>query len=157
MSRRPLLLVCGSALSMMLASSVEASVQPPPPAFIDELAKQIVPTPTTSSFERYVAAFADDLTVSIDGKQIAASKADWVAAERPRLGKVDRFVVGFAEGYDALLVIERYDDRSNLPSSPTMLFDPRYKARAVRYAVGSDHLIHSIQIVQTDGIFQVPK
>jgi hypothetical protein len=27
----------------------------------------------------------------------------------------------------------------------------------VRYAVGSDHLVHNIQIVQTDGILQAPK
>ena len=142
---------------MSLASIVAASPPPPPPAFIDELAKRIVPTPTTSSFDYYIAAFADDLTVTVDGKQIAATKAVWVSAERHKLGKTDRFVVGFAEGYDAVLVVDRYDDRSDLPSSPTMLFDPRYKARALRYAVGPDHLVHNIEIVQTDGLLQVPR
>jgi len=142
---------------MLFASTIRASVAPAPPSFIDDLAKQLVPTPTTSSFDRYVAVFADDLTVTIDGRQIARNKVAWVATERHRLGKVDRVVVGFAKGYDALLIIERYDDRSDLPSSPAILFDPRYKARAVRYAVGPDHLVHSIQIVQTEGILQAPK
>lgn len=157
MRRRVIALVSGLGLSLMLANAVAASVPPPPPVYIDTLAKQLIPTQTESTFNHYLANFADDLTVTVDGKEIAAGKSAWVAAERHRLGKVDRFVVAFAEGYDAVLVIERYDDRSNLPSSPTMLFDPRYKARAVRYSVGPDHLVHAIQIVQTDGILQAPK
>jgi len=152
---RRVILICGLAFGMVSASTVSASVAPPPPSFIDDIAKQIVPAPTASSFDHYVAVFADDLTVTMDGKQIAPNKVAWVATERHRLGKVDRFVVGFAKGYDALLVIERYDDRSGI--SPEMLADPRYTARAVRYAVGSDHLVHNIQIVQTDGILQTPK
>ncbi len=113
--------------------------------------------PTASSFDDYAAAFAPELAVTLNGKLISSTKAAWIAAERHRLGKVDRFVVAFAEGYDALLVIERYDDRSDLPSSPAMLFDPRYKARALRYGVGPDHLVHTIRIVETDGVFEVPK
>lgn len=157
MRRLATALVVGLGLSPMCADPVGASVQPAPPAFIDALATQIVPTQTDSTFDQYLAALADDLTVTVDEKQVAENKADWAAAERHRIGKVDRFVIGFAEGYDAILIIERYDDRSNLPSSSSILFDPRYKARAVRYAVGADHLIHAIQIVQTDGVLQVPK
>lgn len=157
MLKRSATIIFGLAFGMTFASAASSSVAPPPPSFINDLAKQIVPTPTASSFDQYVAVFADDLTVTMDGKQIAPNKVAWVASERHRLGKVDRFVVGFAEGYDALLFIERYDDRSDLPFSPGMLFDPRYKARAVRYAVGADHLVHNIQIVQTDGILQAPK
>lgn len=150
-------LACGLMLNTMLAGAAIASLPPAPPAFIDELAKRIVPNPTASSFDDYAAAFAPELAVTLNGKVISSTKAAWIAAERHRLGKVDRFVVGFAEGYDALLVIERYDDRSDLPSSPAMLFDPRYKARALRYGVGPDHLVHTIRIVETDGVFQVPK
>ncbi|WP_140851272.1 hypothetical protein [Sphingomonas glacialis] len=157
MRRQAMMTVRGLAVSMMLTSGAIASAPPAPPVFIDELATRIVPTQSAASFDAYCATFANDLTVTVDGKRIAGNKAAWVAAEHHRLGKVDRFVVGFAEGYDALLVIERYDDRSDLPVSPSVLFDPRYKARAVRYAVGPDHLIHTIQIAETDGVFQVPK
>lgn len=151
-------LIWGLALATMGHGVAMASPPgPPPPAFIDDLAKRIVPNQTASTFDAYAATLATDLIVTLDGKTIASDKTAWIAAERHRLGKVDRFVIGYAEGYDALLVIERSDDRSDLPSSPAMLFDPRYKARALRYVVGADKLIHAIQIVETDGVFQVPK
>jgi hypothetical protein len=140
--------------SLMGGTAAVASVPPPPPAYIDELAKQIVPTQTVETFDRYASSIADDVTVSVDGKQVAASKTAWIAVERHRLGKVDRHVLGYVEGYDSILVIDRFDDRSDLPTSPNMLFDPRYKTRALQYQFGADHLIHAIRIVQEDGIIQ---
>lgn len=86
MLKRPVTLICGLAFGIMSASTISASVAPPPPSFIDDIAKQIVPTPTASSFDHYVAVFADDLTVTMDGKQIAPNKVAWVATERHRLG-----------------------------------------------------------------------
>jgi len=142
--------------SSALASSTAASPPTPPPTFIDDIAKQLVPTQTSASFDRYAGLLADDLTVTLDGKVIAANKADWLAMERPRLGKIDRSVYGYAEGRDNLLVFDRFDDRSDehCPQGDTCIFDPRYHARAVQYQFGPDHLVHSIRIVQSDGFLR---
>lgn len=144
--------MCGIAAAVAsLTHIAAASPPPPPPTFIDELAQRIVPTQTTGSFDQYTSALADDLTISINGALVTSGKAAWIAAERHRLGKVDRRVLAFVEGHDSILVIDRYDDRSALPTSPGLLFDPRYKTRAVQYSVGSDHLVHAIRILDVDG------
>ena len=145
--------ICGLAVAASLTHIADAvaAPPPPPPIFINEMAKRIVPTQTTRSFDQYADGLADDLTISINGAHVAAGKAAWIAAERHKLGKVDRHVLGFVEGPDSILVIDRYDDRSDLPSSPTLLFDPRYKTRATQYSVGRDHLIHVIRILDVDG------
>ncbi len=85
---------------------------------------------------------------------MAATKAAWIAIERKRLGKVDRTVLGFVEGYDNVLVFDRFDDRSGVPTAPDTSYDARYKTRASQYAVGPDHLVHAIRIVQADGAFR---
>jgi hypothetical protein len=135
-----------------------ASPPPPPPAFLDDIAKQLIPTETVESFDRYAALLADDLTVTINGKEIAANKPGWLAIERQRLGKVDRFVYGYAEGRDSILILDRIDDRSDehCPSGNSCVFDPRYVSRAAQYQIGGDHLVHVIQIVQSDGILRTP-
>jgi hypothetical protein len=138
------------------ATSAAASPPPPPPAFVDEVARQLLLTPTRASFERYTRLFADDLTVAIDGKRIASNKADWLALERSRLGKTDRKIFGYAEGSNNILVFDRFDDRSDehCPTGGTCVFDPRYHSRAVQYQLGSDHLIHAIRIVESDGLLR---
>lgn len=140
------LLLLGTALS------ARASVPPPPPEYITDMAKVVAPTLTATSFAAYAKLLGNDLTVTIDGKPVATSKAAWFATERHRLGKVDRTMVAHVEGYDTLLVIDRYDDRSDLPDDPKILFDPRYVIRAVQYQVGDNHLIHTIRIVQSPGL-----
>ena len=143
-------------MAALLSVPAISSPPPPPPSYVTDLAKRVVPTQTEATFNDYAATFADDLTVSIDGASVASSRAAWIAKERHRLGKVDRRVLGYVEGYNSILVIDRYDDRSDLPTSPTMLFDPRYITRAVQYQVGDDHLIHVIRIVQTEGVIETP-
>ena len=140
-----------------LASATAASPPPPPPSFIDDVARQLVPTQTPATFDRYASLLADDLTVTLDGKRIATSKAGWLAIERSRLGKINRSVYGYAEGRDNLLVFDRYDDRSDehCPEAHTCAFDPRYHARAVQYELGPDHLVHSIRIMQSDGFLRI--
>lgn len=148
-----LLILAGSAF----ATSAIASPPPPPPNFIDDIAKQLLPTQTSTSFGRYAGLFADDLKVTIDGEIIAANKADWMAIELPRLGKVDRTVYAYAEGRDNILVFDRFDDRSDehCPEGGTCVFDPRQHARAVQYQIGPDHLVHAIRIVQSDGYLRI--
>ena len=145
-------------LAGAIATAAAASPPPPPPAFVSEIAKELVPTQTVETFDGYASVLADDVTVSLDGKTIAANKSEWLAAERVRLGKVDRFVYGYAEGRDTILVFDRFDDRSDTicPRGHTCLFDPRYQARAVQYQIGADHLVHAIRIVKTDGIMRTP-
>ena len=94
--------------------------------------------------------------VTLNGKTIAANKADWLAIERARLGKVDRSVYGYAEGRDNILVFDRFDDLSDehCPQGGTCVFDPRSHARAVQYQLGPDHLVHSIRIVESDGFLR---
>ena len=147
-----LIFVAGLACS----SSTVASPPPPPPAFLDDIAKQLSVTQTPASFGSYARLFADDLTVTLDGHIIAASKADWLASERSRLGKVDRSVYGYAEGRDNILIFDRYDDRSDehCPPGHECVFDPRYHARAVKYQLGPDQLVHAITIVQSDGFLR---
>lgn len=139
-----------------LTSSVIASPPPPPPSFIDDVAKQLVPTQTPTSFASYASLLANDLTVTLDGATIAASKDEWLAIERARLGKIDRSIYGYAEGRDNILVFDRFDDRSDehCPQGHTCVFDPRYHARAVQYQLGPDHLVHAIRIVQSDGFLR---
>jgi hypothetical protein len=135
-----------------------ASPPPPPPAFVDQIAEQLVPTPTPGNLDRYAALFAGDLKVTVNGKEIAADKGAWLEVVRNRLGKVDRYVYGYAEGSDSILVMDRFDDRSDehCPPGGTCVFDPRWHSRAVRYEIGSDHLVHAIRIVESDGIFRTP-
>jgi hypothetical protein len=149
---RVLLFLASSAF----ASSAIASPPPPPPAFVDDIAKQLLPTQTSASFNRYVGLFADKLTVTLNGNTIAANKADWLAIEKARLGKVDRSVYGYAEGRDSILVFDRFDDLSDehCPPGGTCVFDPRSLARAVQYQLGPDHLVHSIRIVESDGFLR---
>ena len=138
--------------ALTLASSVAAGPPPPPPSFIDEMAKQLVPTQTSASFDHYAAALADDLTVTLNSKTIAANKADWLTIERTRLGKVDRTVYGYSEGRDTILVFDRFDDLSDehCPHDGTCVFDPRHHSRAVQYQFGPDHLVHAIRILDSD-------
>ena len=136
-----------------------AAPPPPPPEFIDQIAQQLLPTPTLDNFDRYAAPLADDLKVTINGSEVASSKAAWLAIQRQRLGKLDRFVYGYAEGRDNILIMDRFDDRSDehCPSGEACVFDPRWHARALRYKIGADHLVHLIRILETNGIFQVPR
>jgi len=141
-----------------LASSAAASPPPPPPGFIDDMTKQLLPTQTAATIDDYARLLADNLTVTIDGKTVADSKEQWVAIVRKRLGKVDRTVDAYAEGRDSILVFDDFDDKSDehCPKLGGCVFDPRYRARAVKYQVGADHLIHDIRIVQTDGFLRRP-
>ncbi len=142
--------------SSAFASSAIASPPPPPPSFVDGIAKQLLPTLTSASFDRYADLLANNLMVTLNGKTIAANKADWLGIERARLGKVDRSVYGYAEGRDNILVFDRFDNLSDehCPQGDTCVFDPRSYARAVQYQLGPDHLVHSIQILQSDGFLR---
>jgi hypothetical protein len=124
--------------------------------FVDDAARQLVLTPTPASFASYASLLANDLTVTQDGKTIAATKAEWLAIEHARLGKIDRSVYGYAEGHDNILIFDRVDDGSDehCPQGHACVFDPRYHARAVQYQLGPDHLVHAIRIVQSDGFLR---
>jgi hypothetical protein len=61
--------------SSALASSGTASPPPPPPALVDDIAKQLLSTQMSESFDRYAGLLADNLTVTLNGKTIAANKA----------------------------------------------------------------------------------
>ena len=147
------------AIGSILCSPAIASPPPPPPQFIDDIARQLIPTPTPESLDKYAGLLANDLKVTINDSEVAASKPAWLAMERERLGKVDRFVYGYAEGRDNILIMDRFDDRSDehCPLGDRCLFDPRWHARAVRYEIGRDHLVHAIRIFETDSIFQIPR
>lgn len=147
------------AAAASLATASYAAPPPPPPAFVDAIAQQLIATPSAASFDQYAALFAGDLKVTLNGHQVASSKPAWLAIERQRLGKVDRFVYGFAEGRDNILIMDRFDDRSDEHcwSGSRCLFDPRWHARAVRYDIGADHLVHAIRILDTDSIFRTPR
>jgi hypothetical protein len=60
---------------------------PPPPEFIDEIAKQVVAMPSANSFDSYAGLLANKLVVTVDGKQVTTTKAGWLALERLRLEK----------------------------------------------------------------------
>lgn len=151
-----ILLQVATAFSLAQANTAFASPGPPPPEYIINAARQVIPTQTAATFGQYAAELANDLTVWVNDKEVASDKATWLALERHRLGKVDRRVLGYVEGYDSVLVIDRYDDRSDLPEDSHAIFDPRYKTRAVRYRFGPDHLVHVIRIIETDGLMQTP-
>ncbi|WP_145612359.1 hypothetical protein [Nitrospirillum amazonense] len=135
----------------LIGDMAVAAPPPPPPLFVLEIAKQVVPTQTAESFDRYAAILADDLTVTTDGKEVARSKHDWLVDERRRIGRVDRQVIGHSEGYRSILVVDRYDDQSDLPPGP--LYHDHYLTRAVQYELGDDQLVHAIRIVQSGMIF----
>ena len=141
-----------------LSSPTTASPPPPPPAFIGDIAQQLMSDQTSESFPGYAKLFAPDLTVTQDGRVVAASKAEWLAIEQARLGKTARFIYGYAKGRDNILIFDRFDDKSDerCPQSRICVFDPRYHARAVQYQLGTDQLVHFIRIVQSDGLMQTP-
>lgn len=141
-------------MAFAIGGTAHASPGPPPPEYIMAGAAHLVPTPTATTFDGYVAEFAPDVTVTVNGETVARDKAAWVRAERQRLGKVDRRVLNYTPGWDSILVLDQYDDRSDVP--PGVLADPRYRTRAIRYAFGDDHLIHAIRIVETEGLMMRP-
>lgn len=146
------------AISLSLCSPAASSPPPPPPKFIDDIARQLIPTPSATNLDQYAALLANDLKVTVNGVETTASKSAWLAIQRDRLGKTDRFVYGYAVGRDNILVMDRFDDRSDAAclTGHSCTFDPRWHARAVRYEIGPDHLIHAIRILETDSIFEIP-
>lgn len=146
-------------LAASIGSFGRAAPPPPPPQFIQSIVERLLPTPTASGFAGYAGLFADDFTVTANGKTIAASKEGWLTLERPRLGKVSRFVYGFAADSHSILILDRFDDRSDehCPPGDHCIFDPRWAARALRYEIGADRLVHRIRILQTASIVRTPK
>jgi hypothetical protein len=151
-------LLAGLAASWM-GSFANASPPPPPPQIIQNIAEQLLPTPTRSTFGAYSALFANDLTVTMNGRTLAANKEEWLTIEKARLGKIDRFVYGFAADHDSVLILDRFDDQTDehCPPGDKCVFDPRWVARAVRYDIGADHLVHHMRILQTNSIMQTPR
>jgi hypothetical protein len=148
-----------AVVAAVAAPTYAFSPPPPPPAFIDDIARQLLPNPSADNFDRYAALLASDLEVTLNGHRQAKGKPAWLAIERQRLGKVDRFVYGYSEGRDSILIMDRFDDRSDehCPSGSGCVFDPRWHARAVRFDIGPDRLVHAIRILETDNIFVTPK
>ena len=146
-------------LAASFGTLASASPPPPPPEFVQNIAEKLVAAPTETNFPTYSGLLADDLTVIANGHTIAASKDVWLSVERARLGRVDRLVYGFAADNHSVLVFDRFDDRSDehCPPGHECIFDPRWVARAVRYEIGADHLVHQIRILQTDSIMQTPR
>lgn len=142
------------AMACAIGSAAHASPGPPPPEYIMASAAHLVPTPTAATFDAYAADLAPDVTVTINGSTVARDKAAWVRAERHRLGKVDRRVLSYTPGWNSILVLDQYDDRSDVP--PGVLADPRPRTRAIRYTFGEDHLIHAIRVIETDGLLLRP-
>ena len=141
-------------IGLSLYDPALAAPPPPPPKFVDDIAQRLVATPSAESFDSYAALLANDLKVTVNGNEVARGKPAWLAIERQRLGKVGRYVYGYAEGRDDI----RFDDRSDehCRSVDRCAIDPRWHARAVRYEIGADHLVHAIDLLETDSIFRTP-
>lgn len=141
----------------LLPSTVLASPPPPPPEYIDSATRVLTVELRAQNFIAYSAVFADDLRVFIDGRQVASDKCSWLGLEKTRLGKVERRLVGYAEGVDDILIVDEFDDRSGLPTDPGLLFDPRFVTRSARYQFGPDRLVHEIRFVQGGGFWRLTK
>lgn len=139
--------------------TIAGASPPPPPEFVQKIAEQLVITPTQSTFAVYSGLLANDLTVIANGHTIATSKGRWLSVERARLGHTARFVYGFAVDTHSVLILDRFDDQSDehCPRADKCLFDSRWVARAVRYEIGADHLVHQIRILERDSIMQTAK
>ena len=137
----------------LLPFAARAAPPPPPPEFIDNAARVLSADLTPQNFEDHANLFADDLHVFEDGRLIASNKSLWLDRERGQLGKVERHLIGYAEGRDNVLIVDEFDDRSGLPVRPGLLFDPRFVTRAVRYSFGEDHLVHEVRLVQGGGFW----
>jgi hypothetical protein len=146
--RLPLLLA-----ALVLAPAAALASPPPPPEFVSRAGAVLADDLTPQTFDAYAAAFADDLHVFVDGREVAPDKATWLQAEKRLLGKVERHVLGGALGRDNLLLVDEYDDRSDVPPNPNFLADPRFVTRALRFSFGPDHLVHELRIVQGGGFW----
>jgi hypothetical protein len=146
---RPLLL---ATFLFLAARPASAAPPPPPPGYIADAAQALMEDVTPQNFEVYAAAFASDLHVFLNDREIAPNKAAWIALQRSRLGKVDRSVIGHSEGWDSVFIVGQYDDRSGLPVGQGLIFDPRFVTRAERYQFGPDHLIHELRMIQGGGM-----
>ena len=145
-------------LGLSVCCPAIAAPPPPPPQFVDDIARRLLPAPSLPSFDDYAALLANDLKVTVNGKVVARSKPEWLAIERQHLSKAGRYAYALAEGRDNILIIDRFDDRSDehCPPAHGCLFDPRWHSRAVRYQLGMDHLIHAIDMLEAESIFQFP-
>lgn len=137
----------------LMPFTARASPPPPPPEFIGNAAGALSADLTPQSFNAYADVLADDLHVFRDGDLVASSKSSWLAIERALLGKVERHLIGYAEGRDNVLIVDEFDDRSGLPVRPGLLLDPRFVTRAVRYQFGQDYLVHEIRLVEGGGFW----
>ena len=122
-------LILASFLSSTAASAF-AAPPPPPPEYIADAAQALTAELTPKNFESYTALFADD--THVNGSEVAANKAAWLTMQKMLIGKVDRKIIGYSEGADDVFVVDRYDDRSALPTAPDLVFDARYVTRAER-------------------------
>jgi hypothetical protein len=146
-------------VSLALASSAAASPPPPPPEFVMNSADVLAADVDAASIDRWSALFADDVVASLNGTLLVRGKADWVALARANIGKVNRRLDGYtmssspSEGSTGeLLVIDEID--AIPPPRAHTLFDPRWSTRATQYEFGSDHLIHTVRILEAKGFFQ---
>jgi hypothetical protein len=155
-SKRQRFLAALGMIALSVGGTARASVPPPPPEFVDAIARQLEANPTAATFDSYAALFADDLIVTFNGRTVAHNKTEWLAIERSHLGHSSRFVYGFSADPGSILMLDRFDETSDehCPAGQTCLFDPRWVARAFRYEIGPDHLIHAIRILQTNSILQ---
>jgi hypothetical protein len=153
---RPVLgIVLAAMFSVAALHEAQAAPPPPPPVYVDALAKLVIATPTQENFSAFTKAFADDLRVIVNGKETASSRDAWIPSQVRTLGKIDRRVVLFSEGYSDLMIVDQYDDLSDVIGKPNIIYDSRFKTRVTRYTVGLDHLIHMIRSEEAPGFWRV--
>lgn len=142
----------------VICNSAFASPPPPPPQYVSEIAQALLPNQTVATFDRYADLMSNDIKVTIDGSVIADGKQQWLRIERERLGKVLRRPIAYAEGgvenrdgafYLNIMVIDQFDDQSDIDPNSSAASEPRYATRAVKYSIGDDRLIHAIDILQS--------
>lgn len=141
----------------LLSASALASPPPPPEPAVHELAQKLLAPLTKDTFDGFADLLSNKLSVTIDGSTVARSKDEWLSIERRRLGKTHQYLIALAEGggetcegvfYKTVMVIDKFEDRSDIDPSDLTVYDPRPITRAIKYRIGDDDLIHAIDMLQ---------
>lgn len=146
----------GLALLLLLAPAVQAAPPPAPPEYVYH-ARQILTAAGGADVVTLAPLFADDLTISENGKTLASGKDAGVKLLAASMRGKARRVVLYSEGDGDLMVVDTWDtvDRANLP--PTFIADPRMAARSTLYQFGDDQRIHAVRIMSATGFWAVPR
>lgn len=140
--------------------AIAAPPGPPTPGYVFDAEKLLAATPELPSAQ-VASLFAEDVTVSENGETVARGKTAWLVWRTKQAGEYYGTHWGYSAGYGpnyssgALMILDTFDtfDPKRHMSSGAWT-DPRFVTRSILYRFGEDKLIHSVLILDMQGMWE---